>query len=179
MADNELLPGIKKFPIGFSEDSRGSFRELFRTNSFFFPQVNMSVSKANVFRGLHMQRPPRPQGKLVQVTTGSIRDFVLDPNPFSETYRQFCEVSIHAESEFSLWIPGQYAHGFLSLQEDTTVVYAVDREWSPQHELTINLIGSGIENEVELRGLLRSEKDRHAPRIMDVDAELFSWDTLS
>lgn len=165
---SDLLPGMKKVPVKVLEDPRGAFREILRTDSFGVTQINLSVSKRNVFRGLHMQLPPKAQGKLIQVTSGSIRDFVLDPDPRSDSFGNFCEVVIEANSDFALWIPGHYAHGFLSLQDNTVVVYGVDCEWSQDHELTINLFGSGIDHHIEMSGLIRSAKDEFAPTLDDL-----------
>ena len=152
-------------PLQVFEDNRGEFRELVTTERLDFRQVNLSKSKRDVFRGMHFQAVPHGQGKLVQVISGLIRDFVLDVDPDSESFGNFCEVSLSENDDFALWIPPSYAHGFLSMEDDTIVVYAVDNLWSPEHERVLDVSRTGIVEVLGTTPLVRSERDLNAPSL--------------
>lgn len=128
-------------------DERGWFMESFNAPRFAtelgklglpaprpFVQDNHSCSKAGVLRGLHFQRAPHPQGKLVRVTQGAAFDVAVDIRAGSATYGQWVGVELSADNKRQLWIPEGFAHGFLALQDHThflyktTDVYAKDCE---------------------------------------------------
>ena len=130
-------------------DERGWFMETFNEPRFHaglrelglpvprpFVQDNHSCSKAGVLRGLHYQLPPSAQGKLVRVTQGAAFDVAVDIREGSPTFGQWVGVELSADNRRQLWIPEGFAHGFLSLADDThflyktTDVYARDCERS-------------------------------------------------
>ncbi|UQZ89647.1 dTDP-4-dehydrorhamnose 3,5-epimerase [Deltaproteobacteria bacterium Smac51] len=121
-------------------DDRGYFRETFRQdeiNKIFgreieFVQDNESLSKASVVRGLHFQRPPHAQAKLVKVSAGRIFDVAVDLRPGSNTYGRWDGYELSAENGKQLFIPEGFAHGFVALEDNTVVSYKVTDYYAPE-----------------------------------------------
>ena len=115
-------------------DKRGYFCELFHKETFqqktkqFFSsvQINQSLSKKYVLRGLHFQIPPYAQSKLVQVLVGEVMDVAVDLRQSSSTYGKHICIRISAESGQSIFIPKGFAHGFLVLSKEAIVQYSID-----------------------------------------------------
>lgn len=119
-------------------DDRGFFLELYRFSDFSlngikreFVQDNLSFSKKNVLRGLHYQLNPFAQGKLVSVIKGSIFDVAVDIREGSPYYGRWVSQILTENDRFMLWIPEGFAHGFLSLQDNTVVLYKNTKEYEP------------------------------------------------
>ena len=111
-------------------DERGYFFESYNETTFKaigldlkFVQDNQSSSSKNVLRGLHYQHPPYDQGKLVRVVRGSVRDIAVDIRHHSPTFGKYMSIDLTAESNSMFWIPPGFAHGFLSLEDDTLFMY--------------------------------------------------------
>lgn len=140
----ENLNGCKKIPSIRYSDNRGSFQETWNQRHFDelngahldFVQDNFSISHQNVLRGLHFQNP-HPQGKLIKVITGSIIDVVVDLRESSETFCHWSSIEISSNSDFQLWVPSGFAHGFLSLEDNTSVYYKVTNFWHSGSEYTL------------------------------------------
>ena len=123
-------------------DERGSFHETFNDILFKkvsgqkvnFVQDNQSVSHENVLRGLHFQRYPHGQGKLVRVTRGSALDVVVDLRSQSKTFGKHFKLKLSSEQGNMLWIPAGFAHGFLSLENQTVFQYKCDALYHPESE---------------------------------------------
>jgi dTDP-4-dehydrorhamnose 3,5-epimerase len=127
-------------------DSRGYFKESYNLQDFeeFLPGVtfvqdNESKSSRGVLRGLHFQRPPHAQAKLVRVIEGAIWDVAVDIRPDSTTYMQFTSAVLSAENHAMYFIPRGFAHGFLVTSEIAIVQYKTDNYYNPQFESGINL----------------------------------------
>jgi len=125
------------------EDPRGAFLESWNERDFAaagiearFVQENVSRSRAYVLRGLHYQLP-RAQAKLVRVLTGAIFDVVVDLRRSSPTFGRSAGVSLDATRQQSLWVPVGFAHGFLSLADETRVQYKVTDFWVRDAERTL------------------------------------------
>lgn len=138
---NLSLAGIKLVQPKVFHDERGFFLETYKRSEFVamgiheeFVQDNYSCSEKNVLRGLHYQLEPFAQGKLVSVLSGAIFDVVVDIRPDSPTFKQWLSVLLSADEKKMLWVPTGFAHGFLSLADDTKVYYKVTAEYSPAHE---------------------------------------------
>lgn len=124
------LNGLKIIQSGIVADTRGNFRKVFN-ESFFkenelridFKEFYYSTSHKNVIRGLHFQIPPHDHVKLVFVTQGEILDVVLDIRKNSLTYGHVFSTILNDSNEQALYIPKGFAHGFLSLKNDTIVNY--------------------------------------------------------
>ena len=139
------IPEIKIFEPQIFHDERGYFLESFNQRDFEsalgrevrFVQDNHSFSKKNVLRGLHYQKPPREQAKLIRVISGKVFDVAVDIRPESPTYKQSVGLILSAENYHQLWIPEGFAHGFYVLSDTAECLYKVTDFYSPQHEQTI------------------------------------------
>lgn len=122
-------------------DCRGGFIKLFNYDFFKnnglecnFKELYYSISKENVIRGMHFQFPPYDHAKLVYVSKGHIKDVVLDIRKDSSTYGQCFSIELDDKSTRSLFIPKGFAHGFLSLENDSIVNYAQTSCYSKEHD---------------------------------------------
>jgi len=157
------------------EDNRGRFIESWNSNSFneavgrevTFVQDNESISKGGVLRGLHFQIPPAPQAKLVRVSRGAILDVAVDLRSSSPTFGMHYAVELDALSGIQFWIPEGFAHGFLSLEDDTQVQYKCTAPYNPECESSLmwNDPGLGIDWGIEKPML--SDRDLKAQLFQD------------
>ena len=122
-------------------DERGYFYESYNKTSFAengldieFVQDNQSLSQKGVLRGLHFQAPPFEQGKLVRVIQGSVLDVAVDIRPHSPTYGQYVSVLLSGENKTQFWIPPGFAHGFLTLEDNTLFCYKCTGPYSKESE---------------------------------------------
>jgi dTDP-4-dehydrorhamnose 3,5-epimerase len=123
-------------------DARGFFMESFNQKTFneaighevTFVQDNHSRSSNGVLRGLHYQRPPHAQGKLVRVTHGSVFDVAVDIRAGSPTFGQWVGVELSGENHRQLWLPAGMAHGFLVTSESADFLYKTTDYYAPQAE---------------------------------------------
>ena len=118
-------------------DERGFFMESFKASDFAafgitqnFVQDNHSKSRKGVIRGLHFQRAPYAQGKLVRVTRGRAWDVAVDLRKGSPTFGTWCAVELSADNHLLFWIPEGFAHGFLALEDDTELLYKCTAEYN-------------------------------------------------
>lgn len=121
-------------------DDRGYFKETYKKSEFekfgislSFVQDNVSWSEKNVLRGLHFQKPPYAQGKLVSVMSGKILDVAVDLRKGSQTYGKYVSEILSNENHRLLWVPPGFAHGFLVLEE-SVVHYKVTNEYNRDSE---------------------------------------------
>lgn len=159
-------------------DARGFFSETFRADRFAeaagpvtFVQDNHSLSAARgTIRGLHYQKAPRAQGKLIRVTRGAILDVAVDIRAGSPTYGRHVAVELSAENWRQLWVPEGFLHGFCTLAPDTEVIYKVTDTYSREHDAGVRWNDPAIaiawpvaEHEATL-----SDKDRTAPFLAEI-----------
>jgi dTDP-4-dehydrorhamnose 3,5-epimerase len=133
-----------------------------------FVQDNHSRSvEAGVVRGLHFQRPPAAQGKLVRVTRGAIFDVAVDLREASPSYGRHVAVELSATNWRQLWVPRGFAHGFCTLEPDTEVLYKVDAPYDAQADGGIAWDDPALAIDWPVAGgqAILSEKDRAAPRL--------------
>ncbi len=160
-------------------DDRGFFSETYNTKSFAeaginltFVQDNHSYSAAKgVVRGLHYQLPPFAQDKLVRVTRGAILDVVVDIRKSSPTFGKWIALEVSAEKWNQILVPKGFAHGFMTLVENTEVIYKVTNYYSPEHDRSIRYDDPaiGIDWPLASSGVQLSDKDRKAPLFADAD----------
>lgn len=158
---------VKIFEPRLFRDNRGHFFESFNQQNFnaaigeeiIFVQDNESISAKNVLRGLHFQSPPFAQGKLVRVAQGRVLDVAVDIRKGSKTYGQHVAVELSAENKKQLWIPPGFAHGFLSLEENTQFLYKCTAYYSPQHEHTLLYNDNDLHIEWNCENPIVSDKD--------------------
>jgi len=126
-------------------DNRGYFCESYNKKKLSntlkkeitFVQDNYSLSNKNVLRGLHFQKKPKAQGKLIKVTNGKIYDVIVDIRKSSSTFMQWEGIELSSENNCQIWIPEGFAHGFLALTDKTEVIYKVTEYYDPNFECTI------------------------------------------
>ncbi len=134
------LPGVFVIDPERHEDQRGFFARSFCAREFAahgldprVVQCNMSFSpKKGTLRGLHFQRPPHAEAKLVRCTAGALYDVVVDVRPDSPTFRRHFAVELSAAGRRLLYVPEGLAHGFQSLVDDTEVVYQISAPFCPE-----------------------------------------------
>lgn len=122
-------------------DERGSFMETYNRETFArlgldmtFVQDNESVSAKGVLRGMHFQRPPFAQGKLVRVVSGRALDYAVDLRRNSPTYGQYACVELSGRNKRMMYLPEGFAHAFLSLEDDTVFNYKCTNFYNKQSE---------------------------------------------
>ena len=164
------LEGVMLVRPRMFEDERGSFTETWNMHAFqeivgqsvHFKQSNESVSREGVLRGMHFQVPPHGQGKLVRVTRGRVLDVAVDLRKESPTFGQHVAVELSSENRWQLWIPVGFAHGFLAMEDGSTLQYQCTDTYHPESEQSLawNDPNLGIDWRVE-RPLV-SERDQAA-----------------
>ena len=158
------------------KDARGYFFESFSTREFqekvsptTFVQDNESYSCYGVIRGLHFQKPPFTQAKLVRVIKGAVLDVAVDIRKGSPTYGQHVAVELTEENHRQLFIPHGFAHGFSVLSEEVLFQYKCDNYYAPQNEGGIlwNDPNLGIDWRIPAEKAILSEKDFKHPLLKD------------
>lgn len=153
-------------------DSRGFFLEAHKTSDFYlggikenFTQDNRSFSIRNVIRGIHFQKYPRPQGKLVSCLKGSIFDVAVDLRPDSETFMMWLGVELNDINNQMLYIPPGFGHGFSTLSENALISYKCTNEYC--HELDGGIIWNDPDIGVDWKidNFIISEKDAKLPTL--------------
>ena len=159
-------------------DARGFFMETWNEAAFreadldfTFVQDNHSRSQKGVLRGLHFQNPG-PQGKLVRVTRGAVFDVAVDLRKSSEHFGKWIGVELSAENKRMLWVPEGFAHGFLTLEDDTDFLYKCTAPYAPQSEHTLAWDDPtvGVEWPIAELEPLISDKDARGLALADVPA---------
>ncbi len=161
-------------------DSRGWLSELWAHASFAgagldhtFQQDNLAHSdKAATLRGLHFQRSPMAQGKLVAVLSGAIQDVAVDLRADSPTRGRHVSITLSAREGDSIWVPPGFAHGYCTLGDDTLVLYKLTAPYAPELEGGIAFDDPDLDIEwaYDSADLIMSDRDRHWPRLRDLDA---------
>lgn len=155
-------------------DIRGFFREVFKSSEFKsigiekgFVQDNLSYSVKNVIRGLHFQRPPKEQAKLVMCIYGRIFDVAVDLRKSSKTYLKWYGVELSSENGYMLYIPKGFAHGFLVKSDYAYVYYKCDEEYSPSYDAGIRYDDPSINIQWGVTNPILSQKDLMLPFYSD------------
>ena len=145
------------------EDARGSFMESYRSEWFAgvkFIQDNEAVSKRGVIRGLHFQRPPFAQSKLIRVLSGRILDVIVDLRKSSDTFGQVFSIELSSENKTQLLVPKGFAHGYATLSETATVLYKVDQYYNKNYDTGIHPLSEVLSIDWQVSDVLLSEKDQ-------------------
>lgn len=159
-------------------DDRGFFMESWNAGSFAvagldlqFVQDNHSRSARGVLRGLHFQNP-NPQGKLVRVVSGRVWDVAVDIRRSSPTFGQWVGVELSAANKRMFWVPPGFAHGFVSLEDDTDFLYKCNAPYEPaaEHSLLWNDPAVGIEWPLEGLEPQLAAKDQQGKRLAEIEA---------
>ena len=160
-------------------DSRGYFFESFSQREFeekvgpiHFVQDNESMSTFGVIRGLHFQRPPFTQSKLVRCVRGAVLDVAVDIRKGSPTYGQHVAIELTGENHLQFFVPHGFAHGFSVLSETAVFQYKCDNFYAPQADDGISLLDEslGIDWRIPMEKAILSEKDTKHVQLKDFDS---------
>jgi dTDP-4-dehydrorhamnose 3,5-epimerase len=157
-------------------DDRGFFIETYKRTDFVaagieenFVQDNHSRSSKGVLRGLHYQKFPYAQGKLVRCLSGRIFDVAVDIRKGSETYGKWIGEELNAENDRMLYIPAGFAHGFLVLSDTADILYKCTVEYSPEYDRGIRWNDPQVGIQWPISEPVLSEKDGIHPFLKDAD----------
>ena len=156
------------------EDDRGYFLESYNKKTFEenigsvnFVQDNESKSLKGVLRGLHFQKPPFTQAKLVRCIEGEVLDVAVDIRKSSPTFGQHVAEELTAQNKHQLFVPHGFAHGFIVLSDSATFAYKVDNYYAPEHDRGIDFNDTQLKIDWQLSSeeLQLSDKDKIQPSL--------------
>lgn len=173
------LEGVVIIEPRVFEDPRGYFFESFSERDFNtqvrevrFVQDNESMSGYGVMRGLHFQRPPFTQSKLVRCVKGAVLDVAVDIRKGSPTYGQHVAVELTEDNHRQFFVPRGFAHGFAVLSDTAIFQYKCDNFYAPQADGGISILDDslGIDWRIPTDKAILSEKDTKHPLLKDFDS---------
>jgi dTDP-4-dehydrorhamnose 3,5-epimerase len=178
----KTLPEVLKIQPDTYVDERGWFAETYKKSNFAehgicYEFVQDSHSKSvvkGVLRGLHYQKEPAAQGKLIQCILGEVFDVAVDIRKGSPTYGRWGSARLYAKKPAMVWIPGGFAHGVLSMTDEADITYKVTSEYSATHDRNIRWNDPAIGIQWPLPNPILSKKDSEAPLLKDADNN-FQW----
>lgn len=165
------LPGACLIDLEKRGDDRGFFARFFCEGEFDqqdlltrFKQINTSLTaKKGTLRGMHFQLPPAAEVKVVRCIRGSLFDVILDLRPHSPTFGQWAGAELSAENRTMMYVPEGFAHGFITLQDDTEALYLVSETYSPSAERGIRWNDPKFSIQWPIEPIETSEKDSNWP----------------
>lgn len=173
---NLLIPEIILIEPKVFVDERGFFMEIYKRSDFvnhgikeYFVQDNYSRSSKNVLRGLHYQKNPKAQGKLVKCISGRIFDVAVDIRKNSSTYGKWVSADLSSENNCMLYIPQGFAHGFVVLSDYAEILYKCTEEYSVENDRGIIWNDPDIKIKWPIENPILSEKDQKNPLLKDAD----------
>jgi dTDP-4-dehydrorhamnose 3,5-epimerase len=156
------------------EDERGYFFESYNKQAFIqlgidqnFVQDNESMSQKGVVRGLHFQRPPFAQGKLVRVMQGAVLDVAVDIRTGSPTYGEWVSVELTQHNKWMYWIPPGFAHGFSALEDNTVFFYKCTNVYNSESEGSIRWDDPDLNIDWKVKEPIVKERDKHSTLFRD------------
>lgn len=163
-------------------DDRGWFVETYKKSDFetmgisseFVQDNRVRSSLRGTLRGLHFQKEPAAQGKLVCCVTGEVFDVAVDIRKESPTYGKWVSAQLSAANHTMIWVPAGFAHGVMTLSDATEIVYKVTSEYSPTHERSVRWDDRAIGIQWPMANPILSKKDAEAPLLSEVDNN-FVW----
>jgi len=166
------IPGLVIVEPEVGSDERGSYSESYKASEFLkagikdvFVQENRSISRRGVLRGLHYQRAPRAQAKLVRCMRGRVFDAVVDLRPRSKTYGKSFAIELSGENGLMLYIPAGFAHGFCAITDGVEVLYKCSGEYAPGHEGGVIWNDPKLKIKWPVKNPIISEKDLVWPQL--------------
>lgn len=170
----EPIPGLLVLKPKVYADSRGHFFESYREDFFSnaglnykFVQDNQSLSNKGIVRGLHFQKEPHAQGKLVRVVAGSVIDVAVDIRKSSPTYGKWFSIELNAVNFLCLFIPPGFAHGFATLQDETIFQYKCTDYYHPESEGGVLWNSPSLGIDWGFTDPILSEKDKKHPEFSE------------
>lgn len=171
------IPDVMIIKPQVFEDDRGYFFESYNKEKFLqngidqnFVQDNESKSGKNVLRGLHFQKPPFAQGKLVRVMKGSVLDVAVDIRRNSPTYGKWTSVVLTENNKWMYWVPPGFAHGFATLDDNTVFFYKCTNVYNKASEGSIRWDDPDLGIDWNIENPILSAKDQDAPLFKDFDS---------
>jgi len=166
------IPDVVHIEPKVFKDDRGFFMETYKKSDFEkngidtdFVQDNHSKSTKGVLRGLHYQMEPMEQGKLVRCIRGKIWDVAVDIRKGSPWYAKWVAVELSEKNKQMLWVPPGFAHGFITIEDNTEVVYKVTKEYAPNLDRGIIWNDSTIAINWPVKNPILSKKDMLHPNL--------------
>ncbi|MCX6558432.1 MAG: dTDP-4-dehydrorhamnose 3,5-epimerase [Candidatus Aminicenantes bacterium] len=179
------IPDVKIIEPRVFGDRRGYFFESYRHDDFAravgpmqFVQENESFSVHGVLRGLHFQKPPVAQGKLVRVVRGEVLDVAVDIRCGSPWFGKHVARKLNEENKWQMWVPAGFAHGYVVLSDEAIFAYMCDNYYSPEHEAGIRYDDPFLKIDwiLDKAKIQVSEKDSQHPCFEEIiSAEYFQF----
>lgn len=174
-----LIDGVLVVKPQVFGDNRGFFFECYNERRFEeltgmtvnFVQDNESKSKYGVLRGLHFQKPPFSQSKLVRVVSGKVLDVAVDIRHGSPTFGKYVAVELSGDNHYQLFLPKGIAHGFVVLSDEAVFAYKCDSYYEPSSECAIawNDPDINVNWPVPAEHIILSEKDKHNKNLKEIE----------
>jgi len=169
------IDGLYKIKYEAYKDSRGYFFESWNKNKLIeldinidFLQDNISISKKNVIRGLHFQKDPFSQAKLVQVLRGKVIDVIVDLRKDSKTFKKHEKIILKENDNMMVLIPKGCAHGFISLENETIFSYKCSEYYNNKSEFTLTWNDTEIGVNWGIDNPIISEKDKNGLSLKEI-----------
>lgn len=171
---NTKIPDLLIVKPAVFEDKRGYFFESYNKEKFLsqgvdqnFVQDNESKSMKGVLRGLHFQAPPFAQGKLVRVMKGAVLDVAVDIRKNSPTYGQWASIELTESNKMMYWVPPGFAHGFVTLEDNTVFFYKCTNMYNKASEGSIRWNDPDLNIDWGISNPILSDKDQTSPLFKD------------
>lgn len=162
------IAGCYQITPNIFTDERGLFIKTFHDETFQKYGINLelkeefySISKKNVLRGLHFQSQPSAHNKLVYCPQGSVLDFIVDVRKNSPTYGEHLTINLNENNGLILYLPIGIAHGFLSLEDNTLMIYKTDCSYDPLNDGGVNFKSFDIKLPIDKSEIIISDKDNN------------------
>ena len=175
--EHTFIEGLKVITPQVFFDKRGYFYESYNEKTFkengldmVFVQDNESKSDKDVLRGLHFQKPPYCQGKLIRVIKGSVMDVVVDLRKQSKTYGQYFKINLTEENKLMFYIPEGFAHGFLTLKDNTIFSYKCTNFYNKESEGGIMWNDKTLNIDWNVENPIISDKDTKNENFIDFNS---------
>jgi dTDP-4-dehydrorhamnose 3,5-epimerase len=170
------IPAVKIIEPQVFADERGFFLETYKRSEFaafgiaeVFVQMNRSKSARGILRGLHYQKRPKAQGKLVQVIAGEIIDVAVDIRKGAPTFGKAVVTKLTSDNKRMIYVPGGFAHGFCVISDTAEVSYMTTAEYAPECEAGIRWNDPDLAIDWPIRSPQLSKRDLHWPSLKDAD----------
>jgi len=173
--NEQAIPEVVVIEPQLHGDDRGYFLETYKRSAFArlgvdFVQENQSLSRQGVLRGLHFQKNPRPQGKLVRAACGEILDIAVDLRLGSPTFAQHVAVVLSDQNHRMLYVPPGFGHAFYVQSEKAIVIYLATEEYAPELDAGILWSDPDLNMPWPSRTPIVSKKDGSLPLLKDAGA---------
>jgi len=168
------IDGVLVISPQVHEDARGWFTETYskrktpQIKGEFVQDNHVYSARKGTLRGIHFQSPPMEQAKLIRCVRGAVMDFAIDLRRGSETYRRWMSVMLSADNKTQLYIPRGFGHAYVTLTDDTEVLYKTDNYYSPEHDGAIRWSDPDLGVDWGIEDPILSEKDKNAPLLKEL-----------